>query len=234
MAIDDSLRERLQRSMSIIDVPTEPRLRDAQRRGRRRVVIRRALAAATVGVTIVVAIVLAPRLLDLTDSRGPQPATTPLQVNGPQSAQILGTWRSQYTCGQFVEGFQRAGIGELAAQWLVNDGLQQGPVQPENGGDPCQGAGQFVRTHTFAPDGMILTLQGRRVADNCRCFELLHSHTFLVLGAGGHPIATLRYTVDAGTLRFDAVLPDPCSATCLEHFAWAVGNYAVTTWQRVA
>jgi hypothetical protein len=45
MAVDDRLHERLQRSMSTIDVDTESRLGDARRRGRRRIVIRRTLAA---------------------------------------------------------------------------------------------------------------------------------------------------------------------------------------------
>ncbi len=233
MAIDDRLRERLQRSMSSIDVDTEPRLRDARRRGRRRIVLRRTLSGVAVGATIVVAVVMAPRLLDLTTRRGPQPATTPSPFNGTSPPQILGTWRSEYTCEGFVQGFQRAGIGDLAARWLVNDGLQHS-VRPANSGDPCQGAKQFVRTHTFAPNGMILTLQGQRVADHCRCFELRPHDIYIVLGRAGQPIATLRYTVDADTLRFDAVLPDPCNGMCMEHFAWAVGNYAVTTWQRVS
>ena len=171
-----------------------------------------------VGATIVVAVVMAPRVLDLTTRRGPQPATTPSPFNGT-SPPILGTWRSEYTCEELVQGFQRAGIGDLAARWLVNFGLRQRPVRPGDSGDPCQGAGQFVRTHTFSPNGMILTLQGQRVADDCRCFELRGHHTYIVLGRAGQPIATLRYTVDAGTLRFDAVIPDRCPATCMEHFA---------------
>ena len=234
MAVDDRLRERLQRSMSSIDVDTEPRLRDARRRGRRRIVIRRTLAATVVGATIVVAVVMAPRVLDLTTGRGSKPATTPSPFNGASPPLILGTWRSVYTCEGFVQGFRRAGIGDLAARWLVNDGLQQRSVQPGDSSGLCDGAGQFVRTHTFAPNGMILTLQGQRVADHCRCFELRRHHTYIVLGRVGQPIATLRYTFDGDTLRFDAVMPDRCNAMCMEHFAWAVGNYAVTTWQRVS
>jgi hypothetical protein len=70
------------------------------------------------------------------------------------------------------------------------------------------------------------------VADDCRCFELVHGHTFIVLGGNGHPVATLHYSVDAETLRFEATMPDHCSSRCRGHFAWAVGNYAVTVWHR--
>ena len=53
MAVDDRLRERLQQSMSSIDVDTEKRIKEGGRRGRRRIVIRRTLAAVAVGAPIV-------------------------------------------------------------------------------------------------------------------------------------------------------------------------------------
>jgi hypothetical protein len=217
--------------MSAIETDTESRLRDARYRGRRRVAVRRGVAAATIVAAIAIVTIAAPRILDLTERRH-QPATIPTLPTDTASEEIWGTWTSQYTCPRFVRGFERAGISEMAARWLVNFGLQKDPLQAANVRDPCQGAKRFPRTHTFEPSGMILTRQGHRVADHCRCFELLHRHVFVVLGGNGHPIATLRYSIDAGTLTFEAATPNHCSSVCRGHFAWAVGNYAITTWHR--
>ena len=232
MPIDARLRDELERVMWGIDTEVEPFLHDARRRGRRRIVIRRILAAVTLVAVIAVIAVAAPRVLDRSGGLR-QPATTPSSVNGME--QILGTWRSEYTCEEFVQGFQRAGIGDLAARWLVNDGLQKGPVhQLANGGHPCRGAVRFQRTHTFLPDGYLRTYQGQTLADDCRCYDLIDSHTFVVPGDRKlAPDITLQYRIDGGTLTFDAVIPDACSSVkCRGHFAWAIGNYAVSTWHR--
>jgi hypothetical protein len=176
--------------------------------------------------------VAAPRVIDRSGEQR-QPAATPSSVNGME--QIMGTWRSEYTCEEFVHGFQRAGIGDLAARWLVNVGLQQGPVhQLANSAHPCQGAVQFQRTHTFLPNGYLRTYQGQTLADDCRCYLLIDSHTFVVPGDRRlAPDITLQYRIDAGTLRFDAVIPDACSSVkCRGHLAWAIGNYAVSRWYR--
>jgi hypothetical protein len=234
MAIDARVREGLQRAMSGIAVDTEARLEDSRRRGYARLVLRRTLAAAAVAAAVAVVAVITPRVLDLAQGRGYQPATIPSLLPDTTSEGILGTWQSEYTCDAFVRGFEEAGIGDRAARWLINFGLEQGPVRHANSGHLCRGADQFLRTHTFLPNGIVITHQDQRVADDCRCFEVLHRHTFHVLGTNGDPIATLRYTIDAGTLTFDAVMPNQCSRVCRGHFAWAVGNYAVTVWHRVA
>jgi len=112
--------------------------------------------------------------------------------------------------------------------------LQPKSTQPGNDGDLCEGSRAFSRTHTFRSDGTVITYQGQRLADDCRCFELVDSHTFIVLDAKGRAIATLQYRVDAETLRFEATMRNRCSSRCRGHFAWAVGNYAVTVWHRTA
>jgi len=219
--------------MSAIDIDAEARLEEARRRGRRRLITRRAIAAVTVTAMIAIVAVAAPRVLDRSGALR-QPATTPSSIDGLASEQILGTWRSEITCEEFVQAFQQAGIGDLAARWLVNDGLQQGPVhQLANSADPCQGAVRLQRTHTFLPNGNLRTYQGRTLADGCRCYRLIDSHTFVVPGNRLVADITLQYGIDAGTLTFDAAIPDACtSVKCRGHFAWAIGNYAVSTWYR--
>jgi len=234
MAIDDRVREQLQRSMSGIDVETERALLDARHRGHRRILVRRALAAAAVFATVAV---LAPRVLNSTWNKGHQPATPPTPITDTGSDTILGTWRSEYSCEEFVQGFQRAGIGDLAARWLVNIGMQQGPVHRlATRANLCQGAEHFQRTHVFQPNGYLRTYQGEKLADSCRCYRLIDGHTFLV-GADRRwaPDVTLQYRIEAGTLTIHAVMPNPCSSVqCRGHFAWAVANYAVGRWLRVS
>ena len=236
MAIDDSVRERLQRSMSGIDVQTERALLDARHRGHRRILIRRMLAAAAVLATIIVTVVfIAPRVLDSTWDKSHQPATPPTPIADAGSESILGTWRSEIRCEEFVQAFQRAGIGELAARWLVNDGLQPGPVHRlAKRADLCQGAEHFQRTHIFQPNGYLQTYQDDRLADSCRCYRLIDGHTFVVPEPKKWPDITLQYRIEAGTLMFDPVMPDQCSSVqCRGRYAWAVGNYAIGPWLRV-
>jgi hypothetical protein len=198
-------------------------------------VFRRTSTAIAIAATIAIVAVATPRLLDLSDAGRHQPAATPSPLpDVPPEQMILGTWQSEITCDAFLRGFERAGIPEMAARWLVNDGLQPASTQPANDGDLCRGARGFSRTHTLLSNGTVITHQGQRLADDCRCFELAYNHTFIVLGGNGHVIATLHYRVDADTLRFEAVLPTHCSSRCRGHFAWAVGNYAVTVWHRAA
>jgi hypothetical protein len=239
MAIDARLREGLQRSLSVLAIDTERRLDDARRRGHRRLVIRRTLAAVTVIATIAIGAVAAPRVLEFTADLGHQPATTPSlapDVSSTSPEPIWGTWRTEYACEEFVRGFEQAGVSALAARWLVNFGMQRGPVhQLANSGDLCNGAKKIQRIHDFRPNGYLRTYQGREIADDCRCYELVDGHTFVVLGTRGDPLTSLEYRIDGETLTFDAVLPGSCSsATCRGHFAWAVANYAVGTWHREA
>jgi hypothetical protein len=235
MSSDAKLREELQRVMSAIESDTESRLKDARKRGHRRLVFRRTSTSIAIAAVIAIVAVATPRILDISDPGRHQPAATPSPFPDVSPEQmILGTWHSEITCDGFLRGFDRAGIPEMAARWLVNDRLQPESTRSTNEGGLCRGSRQFSLTHTFQPNGTVLTLKDEHVAGDCQCFELVGSHTFIVLGGKGHPIATLHYSVDAETLRFEAALPNHCSSRCRGHFAWAVGSYAVTVWHRTA
>lgn len=148
---------------------------------------------------------------------------------------ILGTWQSEYTCEKFVQTLERAGVGDFAAQYLVNLRMQKGPVDRlANGADLCAGAKDLQRKQVFQPNGYLIHYQGKKVADDCRCYQLIGRHTFVVLGDPGDPDIPLRYRIDDETLTFDAVMPDQCSSmNCRDQFAFAVSLYAVGTWRRV-
>ena len=169
-----------------------------------------------------------------------QPTTAPSSASSPSISvpppePILGAWRLEYTCEKILKAFQRAGIGELAAQGLVGMGVQSGPVgQLASSPDPCAGATTSERTVIFRPNGYLLRYQGEKQVDDCRCYQLLGGHTFVVPGEGGDPDITLQYRIKGTKLTFEAVMPDQCSsARCLSQFAYAVAQYAVSSWQRV-
>lgn len=155
---------------------------------------------------------------------------------GPTPAQaILGTWRSEYTCEKFVQGFQGAGIPDLAPTFLVAMGLQKGPVDRLDANSLCDGATEFERRHFFRPNGYLINYQNNKIVDDCRCYLLVDDHTFVSLGDPGTPDVTLDYTITGDTLTFSVVRPDPCSTQkCLESVAIAEAQYAVTSWTRVS
>jgi hypothetical protein len=148
---------------------------------------------------------------------------------------ILGTWRMEYTCEAFVRAFERAGIGQLAFEQLVGFRMQEGPADRlANAGDPCEGARHFQRTQIFHPNGYLIRYQDERLVDDCRCYELVDDHTFVLLGDPGDPDITLHYRIDGRTLTFEPVTPDRCSSDrCLSSLGFAVGQYALGPWHRV-
>ena len=161
--------------------------------------------------------------------------TAASSVSGPPEP-ILGTWRMEYRCEKLVQTFTQAGLGDLAAQALVDVGFQKGPVDPavDNAG-LCVGAKRFERTHVFRPNGYLTNYQNTTVADDCRCYMLIDDHTLVVLGDPGEPDIPLQYRIDRGTLTFEAVLPDQCSSErCRGGYASAIAQYALGPWHRVA
>jgi len=153
-------------------------------------------------------------------------------ISSARPEPIMGTWRMEYTCENIVQAFEHAGIGELAPQGLVDMGVQQDQLASSS--DPCNGAKKVERTVIFRPNGYLLRYQGEKLVDDCRCYQLIAGHTFVVPGEGSDPDITLQYRIDGDALTFHAVMPDQCSSTrCHNQFAFAVAQYAVGTWQRV-
>lgn len=244
MPIDSRLREGLQRSLSSIDTDAELFLREARRRGHRLVVRRRAAAVLAVALVVVAVAVAAPDILDLMGHQGRQPASQP--TSGPTHTPassitasprelIIGTWRSEYTCVKLVQAHEQAGVGEFAAESLVAFKMQPGPASRlASKTNLCAGAKDIQRTQTFQPNGQLLRYQGDRQVDGCRCYRLIGSHGFVVLGGGVDPDISLQYRIDGETLTFEAVMSETCSsARCRRQFAFAVGQYAVGQWHRV-
>jgi hypothetical protein len=161
--------------------------------------------------------------------------TSAARISSIPPEPILETWRTDYTCETVLRALEHAGVGEFTAQGLVGLGIQHGPVgRLANSADPCEGAKKVEFKVVFQPNGYLLTYRDEKLVNDCRCYQLIDSDTFVVLGEGGDPDITLRYRIDDGTLTFDAVMPDPCnSLNCRSQFFYAVAAYAVSPWRRV-
>ena len=106
MTVDARLREGLQRSMSAIATDPERGLNDARRRGRRRLVIRRAVALLAL-VALVALVVAAPAVLDLVRDQRNRPATT---LNPPP---MSGTYTTTVTA-------QDTADAGMSGRWLLS------------------------------------------------------------------------------------------------------------------
>ncbi len=166
--------------------------------------------------------------------------TDPTRTSAPRISStppepILETWRTEYTCETVVRALEHAGVGEFTARGLVGLGIQHGPVgRLASSADPCAGAKKVEFKVIFHPNGYLLTYRDEKLVNDCRCYRLIDSDTFVVLGEAGAPDITLRYRIDDRTLTFDAVMPDPCtSLKCRGQFFYAVASYAVSPWQGV-
>ena len=73
------------------------------------------------------------------------------------------------------------------------------------------------------------------MVDDCRCYLVVDDHTFVSRGEPDEPEVPLQYRIDAeaGTLTFEAIPPDPCSAKCQDGYAFAIGQFAIGVWHRV-
>jgi hypothetical protein len=170
-------------------------------------------------------------------STSPTPATS--VTFGPPDS-ILGTWRMEYTCGAFVRAYTRYGITDQLATGAMGALAQEFGIHESSTGQTtektCEGAKEFRATHYFRPDGYLIDYHNNQIADDCHCYQLLDSHTFVSLGNDpGNLDVSLHYTIVGDTLTFHVVVPDQCStAKCRGEIAYNVYQYALGPWHRVS
>jgi hypothetical protein len=243
MSLDPRLRDGLQRSMAKLQTDPEPRLIDARRRGRRRLMARRVAICISVAASVVLVAASAAII-----ARPPQPGHLPAStltnappvgqndasaiVDSPQA--ILGSWQSEYVCEDLVQAYEHAGVGGFAPGALVGYHMLKGPPDRlVEGPNLCDGAVTVLRTHVFEPNGVVLDYQGSKVVDECDCYVLVGDHILRNRADPGYPDISLRYVIEGDTLRFDVVVPDPCPARCKDQVQTMVGRYAIGPWHRV-
>jgi hypothetical protein len=178
MTIDARLREGLQRSMSAIDTDAEHHLNDARRRGHKRLVIRRAVAAIAVAAIFAIVVVAAPHVLDLVrDQRHHQPAISPslLPIFGTYSTTISAKdttgGRDAGSVGTWLLTLDRDGTLDLASLTNGDRGRSVTQYQTTGGeflttalaGSTCSGSG--LGRYSWSRSGALLTFTV--VSDAC-------------------------------------------------------------------
>jgi len=144
MAIDDRLRDGLRRTMSEIDADAERHLGDARRRGRRLLVIRRAVAAVAVAAAVAIVAVAGPGVLDIVRDQRHRPAAPPSLV--PISGTYTTTIRTSDTTGDTDAGavgtwlLTLDGNGTLDLASLTNGDVGRSITQYQVSG------GEFITT----------------------------------------------------------------------------------------
>jgi hypothetical protein len=175
MSIDSRLREGLQRSMSAIHTDAEVHLEDARRRGRRRVVVRRAVVAVAVAATVLILAVAAPGLLDLVRDQRHRPARipSPLPISGTYTTTISTNDTTGHadtgSVGTWLLTLEPDGTLDLAS--LTNGDFGRSITQYQTtrseflttalAGSDCSGVGRY----TWSRSGSILVF--KVVSDPC-------------------------------------------------------------------
>jgi len=189
--------------------------------------------ARSLGALLVLVLMAAACSSNGTTPAGSDRATTSATDGAAPTFPILGTWRSTYSCAKLVSTARRYDLEDHLADFLPMVGVRGGAAEG-SGSDPCEGARKIERTHFFRPNGYLINYQGKKIVDDCRCYQLVDDHTFVSLGEGSAPDISLDFRIDGDTLTFRAVEPVTCStAACRGDFAFAVFQYAVGPWHRV-
>jgi hypothetical protein len=147
---------------------------------------------------------------------------------------LVGTWRRVNSCEAYVRALKEARLGGLVREALVSSGyVKQG--RKIDLAHPCRGAKEVEHSHFFTKKGGFGSYDEngaqvddgdyRVVDDNTLTFPS-HAKEF------GHKI-TVDYRIEGKTLRFDVVVPDPCTGKCRGATAWAIAAFYPGRFDRV-
>jgi pimeloyl-ACP methyl ester carboxylesterase len=149
-------------------------------------------------------------------------------LGGDSVASVIGDWRWVRSCGAFAAAFQRAGLSDLTAQWLVNARYfaREDKIRPD---DPCLGAEETAYLYFFEESGRWGMLDDDDVLVDDHDFSVVDEDTI----AFGD--VEIDYRIDGdGELTFDVAIPPACDDACLTDHAWAVATFAAGRFRRVA
>jgi hypothetical protein len=132
---------------------------------------------------------------------------------------LVGEWQRVNRCRPFVRAFKKAGLEQLAPEWLVGGGYRSGSIkQVAKDPHPCRGAKAFKHSHAFYPDGKFASFTARGQQVDNGTYKIIDNRTFRLLGAPGFKV---RYSVTGDTIRYLRVIaPHACkSKSCRENHA---------------
>ena len=147
---------------------------------------------------------------------------------------LVGTWRRERTCDEYVRSMKQAGLEELIPEWVAGaqfGGASVSPAQVRQQSDPCQGLRNVndQHDHVFYKDGRFASLNENGEFVDEGHYKLADERTLVFpehWGKKGPSItAHFRFSIDNEAVRFDLVLLDKldkCSHLCREAYAWGL------------
>ena len=161
------------------------------------------------------------------------PVVSSVQPQASPVPPLVGQWSLDRTCAAIVDALRAAGHPELIPQditELVEGVPENGPLpttwDPKH---PCAEAKPPTEhSHTFWADGTFNSYDeaGRQVDDG----------TWALVDGGHFRIGewTFKYAISGDELRFEPVVPSPCTAACQDAIGWLYGvSFPGEPWTRV-
>lgn len=149
---------------------------------------------------------------------------------------LIGTWTRTQDCDGMLAAFEGAGLAESQLGWVTGNWFAEG-TEPGPGG-PCDGSRPAEEhSHFFTEAGAFgsTDAQGAQVDDGDYVLvddDTLsfpsHAREFQYSGE-----VLVDFGVDGDSATFEVQIPDDCTNTCADAYAWALSAfYQSDTWER--
>ena len=164
-----------------------------------------------------------------TQGAGVTPSASPVAPVEP----LVGVWRRETTCEEFVKAQEDAGFEEVVLDGVAGNGFIPGVKTAEQLADPsrpCEGAVPREHSHFFRDNGEFGSLDWKNQQVDDGTYTITNDHTFTIGNA------TFEFEIiDENTIMFEPVIPKDCSSKeCREMASWMVAvAYPGKTWERV-
>lgn len=165
-------------------------------------------------------------LFTLTAAGGRASAAAKAKAQAAGSNGLIGSWQRTNSCNAFVTAMRRAGLASGLPEWLAGGGYFQSPGQIDRAA-PCKGARNAKHSHFFTRAGAFGSRdeKGEQVDDGG--YKITARRTLAFPSHArefGYGIK-VRYRIDGGKLRFNVVVPHPCTGKCRAATAWAISAF---------
>jgi hypothetical protein len=153
------------------------------------------------------------------------------------TTELTGSWHRAQVCAEMLAAFDDAGLAESHRGWLQGNfyGGEQGPTK----GDPCAGAdGPLEHDHFFTAAGRFGSHDENGDEVDHGDYEVVDDDTVSFpshateFGYDGYLV--VGYAVSGDVVTFNVALPEPCTDSCADAYAWALSAFASGPWDRGA
>ena len=145
---------------------------------------------------------------------------------GSTSNPLIGNWQRTNSCSAFVKAIRHAGLERRLNEWLVGAGYFQSANQIDPAA-PCRHARNVKHSHFFTAAGGFGSRDenGNQVDDGNYKITAPHTLAFPSHARDFGYRIKVRYWIKDGKLRFNVVVPHPCTGKCQEATAWALSAF---------